>query len=66
MTRVVIDLVFMLVILTWIVYSYIFAGKLSTGEFFIALMINYVGTRYLLFSNLEYALLVADYEANNE
>ena len=66
MTRVVIDLVFMLVILTWIAYSYLFAGKLTTGEFFIALMVNYIGTRYLLFSNLQYALLVAEYEETDE
>lgn len=66
MTRVIVDLVFMLVILTWIIYGYLFAGELTTGEFFVALMVNYVGTRYLLFSNLQYALLVAEYEVEDE
>lgn len=67
MTRVIVDLVFIVVVLTWIVYGYMFAGMITMGEFFIALMVNYVGARVLLWTDLQYALLIAEYnEGANE
>ena len=66
MSKVIIDIVFMLVVLTWITYGFIFLQALTLGEFLIALMINYAGTRLLLWTDLQYALLVAEYSEDND
>ena len=66
MSKVIVDIVFMLVVLTWIAYGFIFLQAMTLGEFLIALMVNYAGTRLLLWTDLQYALLIAEYGEDSD
>ena len=57
------DLLFSLVILCFIIYGYIFAGTITTGEFSIALIVAYVGARYLFFTDFICEILETRIEA---
>ena len=61
--RTVCDVAFSTVVLIVIVYGYLISKQLTMGEFLIAIMINYVGTRYLLMSDLDLRLTELEIEA---
>ena len=46
-----------------VAYGYLVAKQLTMGEFLIAIMVNYVGTRYLLMSDLDLRLTELEIEA---
>lgn len=50
--RVICDVAFSVMVLIVICYSFI-TEQLTMGEFLIALMVNYVGMRYLLMADLD-------------
>ena len=66
MTRTIIDVVFSIVVFIGICIRYFYTGEMTPGEFYIALMINYVGTRYLLMSDLDFAIYTAALESEDE
>ena len=66
MSRVIVDLVFMLVVLTWLIYGFLFLQEITLGEFFIGLMINYIGARFLLWSDLQFMLMSVEVEETDE
>ena len=59
MARIVIDVLFAVAVLIGIIYHFLVVGDMTIGEFYIALMLNYFGTRYLLMSNIDYAFYEA-------
>ena len=60
--RTICDVVFSVMVL--IVITFHFAtDRLTMGEFLIAIMVNYVGTRYLLMSDLDLRLTELEIEA---
>ena len=61
--RIICDIVFSTVVLIVIVYGYLISKQLTMGEFLIAIMVNYVGTRYLLMSDLDLRLTELEIEA---
>ena len=61
--RTICDVVFSTVALIVIAYGYFIMKQLTMGEFLIAIMINYVGTRYLLMSDLDLRLTELEIEA---
>lgn len=61
--RVICDVVFSTVALIVIACGYFMTKQLTMGEFLIAIMINYVGTRYLLMSDLDLRLTKLEIEA---
>ena len=65
MTRTIFDITFAVAILIGISYRYFFTHDMTVGEFYIALILNFVGMRYLLMSDLDLALFeVAETETN--
>ena len=65
MARAIIDIVFSVVILIAICIRYFYTGEMTVGEFYIALMLNYFGARYLLMSNIDYAFYEATVESED-
>lgn len=61
--RVICDMAFSIVALIVIVYGYFIAGQLTMGEFLIAIMVNYMGTRYLLMADLDLRLTELEIKA---
>ena len=61
--RTICDVAFSTVILIVIAYEYLISKQLTMGEFLIAIMVNYVGTRYLLMSDLDLRLTELEIEA---
>ncbi len=57
------DVAFSAVVLIVIAYGYFIARQLTMGEFLIAIMVNYVGTRYLLMADLDLRLTELEIEA---
>ena len=57
------DIAFSTIVLIVIAYGYLISKQLTMGEFLIAIMINYVGTRYLLMSDLDLRLTELEIEA---
>jgi len=66
MSRVVIDILFSIAVLIGLVLHYFYTEDMTVGEFYIGLMVNYVGTRYLLMSNLDYAVYDAALGSEDE
>lgn len=66
MGRVVIDILFSIVVLIGLILHYFYTEDITIGEFYIGLMMNYVGTRYLLMSDLDYAVYDAVLESKDE
>ena len=66
MGRTVIDILFSIVVLIGLILHYFYTEDITVGEFYIGLMMNYVGTRYLLMSNLDYAVYDAVLEPKDE
>ena len=60
--RIICDVAFSVAALIVIAFSFA-ADRLSLGEFLIAIMVNYVGTRYLLMSDLDLRLTELEIEA---
>ena len=52
MKRIVIDIIFGILITLGLVLG-LLTHKITNGEFYIAIILDYVGMRYLLMSNLE-------------
>lgn len=61
--RTICDVAFSTVVLIVIVYGYLILKQLTMGDFLIAIMVNYVGTRYLLMSDLDLRLTELEIEA---
>ena len=61
--RTICDIAFSTVALIVIVCGYFLLKQLTMGEFLIAIMVNYVGTRYLLMSDLDLRLTELEIEA---
>lgn len=61
--RTICDVAFSTVVLIAIAYGYLVSKQLTMGEFLIAMMVNYVGTRYLLMSDLDLRLTELEIEA---
>ena len=61
--RTICDVAFSTVVLIVIAYEYLISKQLTMGEFLIAIMVNYVGTRYLLMSDLDLRLTELEIEA---
>ena len=61
--RTICDIAFSTVVLIVITYGYLISKQLTMGEFLIAIMVNYVGTRYLLMSDLDLRLTELEIEA---
>lgn len=61
--RTICDVAFSTVVLIVIVYGYLISKQLTMGDFLIAIMVNYVGTRYLLMSDLDLRLTELEIEA---
>lgn len=57
------DVVFSAVVLIVVAYGYFITRQLTMGEFLIAIMVNYVGTRYLLMADLDLRLTELEIEA---
>ena len=66
MARTIVDVVFSVVVFIGICICYFYTGEMTPGEFYIALMVNYVGTRYLLMSDLDFAIYTATLESEDE
>ena len=66
MGRAVIDILFSIVVLIGLILHYFYTEDITVGEFYIGLMMNYVGTRYLLMSNLDYAIYDAALGSKDE
>ena len=60
--RTICDVVFLVVALIVIAYGFI-TEQLTMGEFLIAIMINYVGMRYLIMSDIDLRLTELELEA---
>ena len=60
--RIVVDMIFSIVALLGISYGFI-TNQLSLSQFLIAIMINYVGARYLLVSDLDLLLTELELQA---
>ena len=63
--RIICDVVFSVAALIVIAFSFA-ANRLSLGEFLIAIMINYVGMRYLIMSDIDLRLTELELEAMME
>ena len=63
--RTICDVVFSVVALIVIAYGFI-TEQLTMGEFLIAIMINYVGMRYLIMSDIDLRLTELELEAMME
>ena len=61
--RTICDVAFSTVVLIVIAHEYLISKQLTMGEFLIAIMVNYVGTRYLLMSDLDLRLTELEIEA---
>ena len=66
MVRAIIDILFSIAVLIGLILHYFYTEDITVGEFYIGLMINYVGTRYLLMSNLDYAVYDAALGSEDE
>lgn len=66
MARTIVDIVFSVAVLIGISIGYFYTGDITPGEFYIALIVNYVGARYLLMSDLDFAIYVAALESEDE
>lgn len=66
MARTIVDIVFSVAILIGIIIGYFYTGEITIGEFYIALIANYVGARYLLMSDLDFAIYTAALESEDE
>ena len=60
--RTICDVVFSVMVLIVITFNFV-TDRLTMGEFLIAIMVNYVGTRYLLMSDLDLRLTELEIEA---
>ena len=60
--RTICDVVFSVMVLIVITFNFA-TDRLTIGEFLIAIMVNYVGTRYLLMSDLDLRLTELEIEA---
>ena len=60
--RTICDVAFSVMVLIVITFNFI-TDQLTIGEFLIAIMVNYVGTRYLLMSDLDLRLTELEIEA---
>ena len=60
--RTICDVVFSIMVLIVITFNFA-TDRLTMGEFLIAIMVNYVGTRYLLMSDLDLRLTELEIEA---
>ena len=63
--KVICDVAFFFFLLIVIAFSFVF-NKLTLGEFLIAIMINYVGMRYLIMSDIDLWLTELELEAMAE
>ena len=63
--RTICDVAFSIAVMIAIAFSFA-TNRLSLGEFLIAIMINYVGTRYLLMSDIDLRLTELELEAMME
>lgn len=61
--RVLCDTAFSTIVLITIAYEYFISKQLTMSEFLIAAMINYIGTRYLLMSDLDLRLTELEIKA---
>lgn len=66
MARIVLDILFAAAVLIGTVYHFLVAKDMTVGEFYIALMLNYFGARYLLMSNIDYAFYEATLESEDK
>ena len=57
------DVAFSVVVLIVVAYGYFITRQLTMSEFLIAIMVNYVGTRYLLMTDLDLRLTELEIEA---
>ena len=60
--RTICDVAFSVMVLIVITVNFVM-DRLTIGEFLIAIMVNYVGTRYLLMSDLDLRLTEIEIEA---
>ena len=60
--RTICDVAFSVMVLIVITVNFVM-DRLTIGEFLIAIMVNYVGTRYLLMSDLDLRLTELEIEA---
>ena len=60
--RTICDVAFSVMVLIVITVNFVM-NRLTMGEFLIAIMVNYVGTRYLLMSDLDLRLTEIEIEA---
>ena len=60
--RTICDVAFSVMVLIVITINFVM-DRLTMGEFLIAIMVNYVGTRYLLMSDLDLRLTEIEIEA---
>lgn len=65
MARTIIDIFVSLLILVCVTIGYM-CEKVTLGEFYLCLMVNYVGARYLLMSDLDLALTKLELESMTE
>ena len=61
--RTICDIAFLTIALIVIVCGFFISKQLTMGEFLIAIMINYVGARYLLMADLDLRLTELEIEA---
>lgn len=66
MARTIVDVVFSVAILIGICLHYFYIGDISIGTFYLVLIANYIGARYLLMSDLDFAIYVAALESEDE
>ena len=61
--RTICDVAFSIVVLIVTVHAFFITRELTMGEFLIAIMVNYIGTRYLLMADLDLRLTELEIEA---
>ena len=66
MAKVILDILFTIAVLIGTVYHFLVVKDMTIGEFYIALMLNYFGARYLLMSNIDYAFYEATVESEDK
>lgn len=66
MAKIVLDILFTTLVLIGTVYHFLVVKDMTIGEFYIALMLNYFGARYLLMSNIDYAFYEATVESEDK
>lgn len=62
----IIDSIFSIMFIVGVTHNYLYTGEITTGEFYICLILGYVGARYVLFNDLQRDLLEMTYKEEED